>query len=326
MQAHPQSSTAARNLAFVSQHSLGSALNSSDEPALDRPSASPHPLSEGHGLAHDAGNLLGALSLYCDLLDEPGVLAPYHRHYASELRLICERSGALLSRLLHLTPEQLTSTKAEPSATGEYPVLNVDRTSRAKRSPAETLQILAPLLCNMAVPYAHVTMEVAPHLPAIDLSSEALERIALNLVRNAAEAIHHSQLSGGQVHVCLSVVAGRLRLSVEDNGPGMPPALAAAFLHPAPLPPGTSRGYGHRNVHELAEATRGRLGIHVRPGRGTTLCVDWEIPSNQRSHHHPFFPHNHRSVHLSPPATIAALRLRPASARFNWMAEGDQPA
>jgi hypothetical protein len=32
------------------------------------------------------------------------VLDARHRHYAAELRLIYERSGALLSRLLHLTP------------------------------------------------------------------------------------------------------------------------------------------------------------------------------------------------------------------------------
>jgi hypothetical protein len=254
------------------------------------------------------------------------VLSAHHRHYASELRLICERSSALLSRLLHLTPEHMNGPTGVPVATSEDPILKVGRPARANKPPAETLQTLAPLLSNIAAPYAHVTMEIAPHLPEIDLSAEALERIALNLVRNAAEAIHHSQLSGGQVHVCLSVVAGRIRLSVEDNGPGMPPALAAAFLHPAPLPPGTNRGYGHRNVHELAEATRGRLGIHVRPGRGTTLCVDWEIHGNQRAHRPHFSQHTHRSVHLSPPAPIAALRLHPASARFNRMAEGDQPA
>ena len=123
---------------------------------------------------------------------------------------------------------------------------------------------------SVAAPYATVTTDVTPHLPFVDLSSEAIERIAINLVRNASESIRHSQFSGGKIHVCLSVVAGRLRLSVEDNGPGMPPAQAAAFLHPAPLPPGAIRGYGHRNVHELAEITCGRLGIHVRPGRGTT--------------------------------------------------------
>ena len=45
-------------------------------------------VAEGAGLAHDAGNLLGALSLYSDLLAMPGVLNEEHREYANELRLL----------------------------------------------------------------------------------------------------------------------------------------------------------------------------------------------------------------------------------------------
>jgi hypothetical protein len=269
------------------------------------------PLSEGPGLAHDAGNLLGTLSLYCDLLEAPGVLAPAHRHYASELRLIYERSGALLSRLLHLAPQ---SPAADAVAPAVHPSPATGRSAPPHQHPAETLHTLAPLLTNIAAPYALVTVEVAPHLPHVELSAEALERITVNLVRNAAQAIHSSQLAGGHIHVSLGVVAGRLRLSVEDNGPGMPPALAAAFLHPAPLPPGAERGYGHRNIHDLTLATGGRLGIHVRPGRGTTLCLDWAIPDGHQPHpqHHSKHRFPHASIHLSPPPPIAALRLRPA--------------
>ena len=39
-------------------------------------------------LAHDARNMMTAISLYCDLLEEPGVLAASHRHYGCELRLL----------------------------------------------------------------------------------------------------------------------------------------------------------------------------------------------------------------------------------------------
>jgi two-component system response regulator HydG len=39
-------------------------------------------------VAHDARNMVTALGLYCDLLEEPGVLAPPFLHYGSELRLV----------------------------------------------------------------------------------------------------------------------------------------------------------------------------------------------------------------------------------------------
>src|SRR5580658_6143875 len=51
-------------------------------------------VAEGAGLAHDAGNLLGALSLYSDLLGMPGVLHEEHREYATELRMLSDRSWA----------------------------------------------------------------------------------------------------------------------------------------------------------------------------------------------------------------------------------------
>src|SRR4030088_3293494 len=58
-------------------------------------------VAEGAGLAHDAGNLLGALSLYSDLLAMPGVLHEEHREYAAELRMLSDRSWAMINRLVN---------------------------------------------------------------------------------------------------------------------------------------------------------------------------------------------------------------------------------
>ena len=50
-------------------------------------------------LAHDARNMVTALSLYCDLLEEPGVLSARHRHYGNELRLVADASRRLVEKL-----------------------------------------------------------------------------------------------------------------------------------------------------------------------------------------------------------------------------------
>ena len=58
-----------------------------------------HRHSENIGeLAHEARNMMTALSLYCDLLEEPGVLAPSHRHYGGELRLLADASRQLVEK------------------------------------------------------------------------------------------------------------------------------------------------------------------------------------------------------------------------------------
>ncbi len=53
-------------------------------------------------MAHDARNMLTALGLYCDLLEEPGVLAAPYQHYGSELRLVAAASRRLVEKLVVL--------------------------------------------------------------------------------------------------------------------------------------------------------------------------------------------------------------------------------
>lgn len=53
-------------------------------------------------VAHDARNMVTALGLYCDLLQEPGVLATPFSHYANELRLVAAASSRLVERLVLL--------------------------------------------------------------------------------------------------------------------------------------------------------------------------------------------------------------------------------
>ena len=53
-------------------------------------------------VAHDARNMVTALALYCDLLEEPGVLGRGYAHYAQELRLVAAASRRLVEKLVAL--------------------------------------------------------------------------------------------------------------------------------------------------------------------------------------------------------------------------------
>jgi signal transduction histidine kinase len=250
-------------------------------------------LANTAGLAHDAGNLLAALGLYCDLLNVPGVLRPEHQHYGAELRLISDRSSALIQRLL-AAPVATMPDPAQASGAGPLllpPTLLRRRSARASDAIPPTpnhaamLRSLAPVLERIAAGAATVTVTCPASLPALDFPTEIIERITVNLVRNAAEAIRLQQASAspftlpvsGEIQVSLAEVAGRVQLTVEDNGPGMPPVIAAAYLQPSPLPFGANRGLGHRIVHELAASSAGQLSIRVRPGHGTAFCLKWPI-------------------------------------------------
>jgi nitrogen-specific signal transduction histidine kinase len=169
------------------------------------------------------------------------------------------------------------------------------------------LRSLAPILQRIAAGTATVSVVCPASLPPLDFSSEIIERITVNLVRNAAEAIRSERSSTnersntnersstsersstpaaalphrGEIRVTLAVLSNRLQLTVEDNGPGMPPAIAAAFLQPSPLPRGATRGLGHRIIHDLATASAGQLSVRVRPSKGTVFCLKWPIPAQR---------------------------------------------
>jgi signal transduction histidine kinase len=315
MQAHPLSSPAAR----IPLQSLPPASQSTPpphQPTLAHrlsvhesgPSTSFPPdsitpgIAHNAGLAHDAGNLLGALGLYCDLLRVPGVLRPEHRHYATELSLISSRSSDLIRRLLALSPTPTPPSSIDPPASNpdafRLQPADVRRggprlteTPRPGLTLAAVLHNLAPVLQRIAAGAATVSVSAPAYLPAHNLSPEALERITVNLVRNAVEAIrgHHASPAPsaphGTIRVNLGVVAGRLQLTVEDNGPGIPPPIAAAFLRPTAPQPSSGRGLGHRIVHELVTSSGGQISIRTRPGNGTAFCLKWPLTATV-SHHH----------------------------------------
>jgi C4-dicarboxylate-specific signal transduction histidine kinase len=175
---------------------------------------------------------------------------------------------------------RLAETHSSTLATLQKPSVAVQ--SEALVTSA-TLQTILPILQRIASTVAEVSLACPPSLPLNHLPAETLERIVLNLVRNAADAIarQHLPQKAGVIRIALHSDGGRLQLSVADNGPGMPPALAAAFLNPFVSTPLASRGMGHRIIHELVNESHGRLSVHVRHGQGTVFTVEWPLDSEE---------------------------------------------
>ena len=322
MQAHPLSSPAAR-ISSSSRPTLSHPSRPSSAPASSRvlrtepltptPDSPTPSVADSVGLAHDAGNLLAALGLYCDLLSVPGVLRPEHQHYATELSLISDRSSTLIQRLIIPTSATVPAkTPRSPLSNPRSDLSAQSETASDAANHASVLRHLAPVLQRIAAGTARVTVICPASLPPLDFTSDILERIVVNLVRNSAEAIRLQRCTADSpphiyrcgIRVSLNLIslnpvslnfvslnpaspnpvspnpaASQLQLTVEDDGTGMPPAVAAEFLRPSPLPQGATHGLGHRIVHELATATGGQLAIRVLPGKGTIVSVLWPVPA-----------------------------------------------
>ena len=280
----------------------------------------------GEGMLHDARNLMGALGLYCDLLSMPGVLKPVHNHYPEELRLLGTRSQALIENLMQ-------SVQAQGQADGLCLAAVADRATGVDSSPqAEGRQWLAGGAGDAVKPVGlrcilercsgllsrvaggrpiEVTYGVAAAVP-VRVDEEAVERILVNLVRNASAALgtgctgsgcgedvfgsvreRFSEETHDEAPGAIRIGVGslvnrvgdpkpwpfrRVRLTVEDSGCGMTAEQAERLLCGGRAPSRGSHGIGFRVVRELVAASDGvDLRVMSTPGTGTRVQIEWPV-------------------------------------------------
>ncbi len=221
-------------------------------------------VAEGAGLAHDAGNLLGALSLYSDLLAMPGVLHEEHREYANELRMLSDRSWAMINRLVNHSRSGLPA-----KVQSEISVLpNVVDRCRG-------------LLSRVAGRMVDVSYGVGAFQP-VRVPVEAVERILTNLVKNAAEAtpwvgaisihvegvIEQAENEGDEAR-------RRVVMTVRDRGCGMDQASVRRLMQAGGISSASGRGLGFRVVRELVAMSGGCLNVESQVDVGTSISAEW---------------------------------------------------
>lgn len=253
-------------------------------------------------VAHDARNMVTALGLYCDLLEEPGVLTAPFLHYANELRLVATASRRLVEKLLALdlrlgpAADRFSAARlaADQAAAGPFDGRRAERARHGELMPAEAIDSLAGelqasrnLLAALAGPSIALTLDIEGGALAVRLTGEDLTRILVNLVKNAAEAMPE----GGRVQLGLHELSGAtgtstqsLLLTVEDNGPGIAhKAIEKIFdsgytTHPVAAAkhggwPASHRGLGLSITRSIVEAAGGSIRALNRNPSGTRFEI-----------------------------------------------------
>lgn len=227
-------------------------------------------VAEGAGLAHDAGNLLGALSLYSELLAMPGVLHDEHRGYAEELRLLSDRSWAMIGRLVQHARMSLAPRSAEWTVLPEV-------VERCRGILSRVAERTVDIACG---PGSETPVNVRP---------EAMERILTNLVKNAAESMQDEGVVLVRADRVLDGRRRRVVLTVEDTGCGISGATVRRLMQSGALSSPNGHGLGFRVVRELVAMSGGCLNIESRVGVGTKISVAWEaadlrVAANRTDH------------------------------------------
>jgi two-component system phosphate regulon sensor histidine kinase PhoR len=138
--------------------------------------------------------------------------------------------------------------------------------------PAAIEQVLGMLRERIDRRRLRVRVDVPADLPAVLADPRAVEQVLTNLVDNAIK-----YCPGARLTVRAVPDGPRVRISVEDNGPGVEPRhIPRLFERFYRVDAGRSRdtggtGLGLSIVKHLVEAMNGMVGVDSTPGAGSTF-------------------------------------------------------
>jgi len=247
------------------------------------------------GVAHDFNNVLQVIKLTTGSLRHPGE----RRDDAIALEGIQDATrhgAALVSQLL-------TFARQQPQDPQWFDAL-------------DRLRALSPMLMRVAGPSVECQVTVADGAAIVLLDPAQFEQIAINLVSNARDAVGRE----GRVVVMLDVVdvgandprtgttdAGEyVRLTVADNGHGIPAEIRARIFEPffTTKEAGHGAGLGLAMVHGIVSRAGGNVTVDSSHERGATFAV--YLPVLDRTLNiKPKDPRSGRSA--TPPVGLAAV-------------------
>ena len=211
------------------------------------------------GLAHEIGNPISALIGLEDLVLAGGLSPEEERDFLTRMRKETERIHRILRDLLQF---------ARPAAE-RLPGESAPEPGDVETAARDTAALVAP---QRSLKDVSLALDVARGLPAVSLGHEALMQVILNLVMNAADAVG----GGGKVRISAARSGRGVRLSVEDDGPGVDPRVQAQLFEPfvTTKDVGKGTGLGLAVCRGLVEAAGGSITLDREYTRGARFVVE----------------------------------------------------
>lgn len=213
--------------------------------------------------SHELRTPIAAIKGMLELLDDSAKHVPEVRDdFIHTMQLEADRLGRLVSDLLTLARLEAGNLKLEP----------------APASVAEMLDDVAHVMCGLAE-QAGVTLDVGAPESEVQVIADR-DRIVQVLLSFTDNAIKHSP-AGSVVRMRAEAFGDRVRLSVADEGPGIPEdevdRVFERFYRADSSRGGTGTGLGLAIAKEIVEAHGAAIGVTSAPGDGTVFWFELPI-------------------------------------------------
>jgi signal transduction histidine kinase len=207
------------------------------------------------GIAHEFRNGLATIHGYSRLID-PGALPANYRPYVEGIRQEADVLGQVVTNFLNFARPQLVAlAPVDPG--------------RIARRAVDDLQRELP---------AGTTVQVTGQFADIDGDEVLLRQVFGNLLRNAAEAC---EAAGRTPAIVVDGSVDRnhrtCRVSVEDNGPGIPPADREKVFRPFFTSRSRGTGLGLAIVQKIVLIHEGRVAIGAGRAGGASVELTFRL-------------------------------------------------
>ena len=219
------------------------------------------------GVAHDLNNPLASVVGFSDLLGEASDVPPRLAEPLAVIRQEAERASAIVRNLLSFARRQ----EGERQLQSIRPIL--ESTHQLLRN-----QLLAGRI--------ELTLEFEPGLPEVEVHANQIKQVFVNIINNAAQAIAGVRpQAGGRIQIVTQCQPDGISVSIADNGPGIPEALAQRVFEPffSTKSEGEGTGLGLSICLGIVKEHGGSMSLDpggAGSGRGASFTV--ELPAGDR--------------------------------------------
>ena len=204
------------------------------------------------GIAHEFRNGLATIHGYGKLLD-PAALPPQYRPYVEGIRQETDALGQVVTNFLNFArPTQLSLATHDLQAI-------VERAADDVRADARQ---------------ANGDITVGGEFGRVEGDDVLLRQTFMNLLRNAVEACQGAGAAPSvRVEGAVDAAQGVARVSVIDNGPGVPSDARDRIFRPFFTTKKTGTGLGLALVQKIVVTHNGRVAVSNVPGGGASFQI-----------------------------------------------------
>ena len=208
------------------------------------------------GVAHELNNPLTGVVGFADLLlEEQSDLPETIREDISIIQKEAQRSARIVKNLL--TFARQTEVTKEPQDVNQI--------------IEKTIELVEYDLKSKGITFVR---KFGKNLPFILADFFQLQQVFINLINNASQAIL-SEKQSGKITFITRVVDNCVQITVEDDGPGMPPDILEKIFDPffTTKEVGKGTGLGLSISFGIVHEHDGKITVRSKVGRGTVFTL-----------------------------------------------------